>query len=68
MINVKWENGKLLFDENWRMFTKEANLEVGDICVMSRTTDLHKFKLTILHNNQLQKNKGKGNVLLVKFY
>lgn len=52
IITLIWRNGRLYFNEDWIKFTKALNLREGDICVLSRSTHLQKFNVTLFEKRE----------------
>ncbi|XP_074356513.1 uncharacterized protein LOC141696242 [Apium graveolens] len=51
IINLKWENGNLLFNKVWTKFCEYVNLKEGDVCVFSRIEHSQRLKISIIDND-----------------
>lgn len=46
-IGLKWENGKVFFDEGWFNFVEEAKVSIGDRLVFHRSSAYFKFSISM---------------------
>lgn len=69
-IKLKWENGKLFFNNEWLAFGKAGNLAEGDICVFQKTPENSKYVVSIFVKKKLHSfNKsGKAKRLIPTAY
>ncbi|XP_074336269.1 uncharacterized protein LOC141673424 [Apium graveolens] len=57
IINLKWENGNLLFNKEWTKFCEYMNLKEGDVCVFSRTEHSQRLNISITDNDNDSESK-----------
>ncbi|KAK1370882.1 hypothetical protein POM88_036974 [Heracleum sosnowskyi] len=59
-IKLKWENGILLFNEEWNSFVEESNLVPGDTCLFLYTAESQVFEIVVFEKFRMGVYNRKG--------
>lgn len=62
VIQLKWQNGQLLFYKEWINLSKLLNLKEGDKFVLVRGINFQQIKVAILEKIDGSKSNEKGSV------